>query len=210
MGLLLACKNPALPGNGGATTQCAHHSASLSHTVNTHSGSSTATRGFPGSSDKPLHTSKMKTSVCLQCRRPGFDPWVGKIPWRREWLPTPVFLPEKSHGQKEPCGPQSMGLQRVRHDRMTNTFTTTQEGGDCDRGQAKESCCPKQLLLKYLIFEESCKNTQSCQYKAKALPSQALERRSLAGQEVHFYSSVSILGSCCKAVLWQKQGANNK
>ena len=30
---------------------------------------------------------------------PGSDPWVGKIPWRREWLPTPVFLPGKSHGQ---------------------------------------------------------------------------------------------------------------
>ena len=30
---------------------------------------------------------------CLQCRRPGFDPWVGKIPWRGEQLPTLVFLP---------------------------------------------------------------------------------------------------------------------
>ena len=39
-------------------------------------------------------------SICLQCRRPGFDPWVGKIPWRRKWQPTPVFLPGKSHGQK--------------------------------------------------------------------------------------------------------------
>ena len=28
---------------------------------------------------------------------PGFDPWVGKIPWRRKWLPTPVLLPGKSH-----------------------------------------------------------------------------------------------------------------
>ena len=28
----------------------------------------------------------------MQCERPGFNPWVGKIPWRREWLPTPVFL----------------------------------------------------------------------------------------------------------------------
>ena len=35
----------------------------------------------------------------LQCWRPGFNPWVGKIPWRREWLPTPGFLPRKSHGQ---------------------------------------------------------------------------------------------------------------
>ena len=31
--------------------------------------------------------------ICLQCGRPGFKPWVGKIPWRREWLPTPVFWP---------------------------------------------------------------------------------------------------------------------
>ena len=31
--------------------------------------------------------------ICLQCRRRGFDLWVGKIPWRKEWLPTPVFLP---------------------------------------------------------------------------------------------------------------------
>ena len=37
---------------------------------------------------------------CLQCRRPRFDPWVGKIPWRREWQSNPVFLPGKSHGQR--------------------------------------------------------------------------------------------------------------
>ena len=47
---------------------------------------------FPGGSgDK---------SVCLQCRRHGFDPWVGKIPWSRKWQPTPVFLPEESRGQR--------------------------------------------------------------------------------------------------------------
>ena len=32
-------------------------------------------------------------------KRCQFDPWVGKISWRREWLPTPVFLPGESHGQ---------------------------------------------------------------------------------------------------------------
>ena len=36
--------------------------------------------------------------------RPRFDPWVGKIPWRREWLPTPVFLPRESHGQRNLAG----------------------------------------------------------------------------------------------------------
>ena len=30
----------------------------------------------------------------------GFDPWVGKIPWRRKWQPDPVFLPGKFHGQR--------------------------------------------------------------------------------------------------------------
>ena len=33
--------------------------------------------------------------IRLQCRRPGFSHWVGKIPWRREWVPTPVFWPGK-------------------------------------------------------------------------------------------------------------------
>ena len=32
--------------------------------------------------------------------RPGLDPWVGKIPWRRKWQPTPVLLPRKSHGRR--------------------------------------------------------------------------------------------------------------
>ena len=41
--------------------------------------------------------------TCCQCRRrkgPGFNPWVGKILWRREWQPTPVFMPGKSLGKR--------------------------------------------------------------------------------------------------------------
>ena len=38
------------------------------------------------------------------CKRLGFDPWVGKIPWRRAWQPTPVFLPGESHGQRSLAG----------------------------------------------------------------------------------------------------------
>jgi len=38
--------------------------------------------------------------ICLQCLRPWFDAWVRKIPWRREWLPTPVFLLGEFHGQR--------------------------------------------------------------------------------------------------------------
>ena len=38
------------------------------------------------------------------CRRPRFDPWVRKIPWRRKWLPTPVFLLGEFHGQRSLVG----------------------------------------------------------------------------------------------------------
>ena len=48
----------------------------------------------------------------LQCRRPGFDPWVEKIPWRREWQPTPLFLPGESHGQKSLAGYSSRGHKK--------------------------------------------------------------------------------------------------
>ena len=50
--------------------------------------------------------SNKKESAC-QCRRygrHGFDPWVGKIPWRRKWHPTSGFLPGKSYGQRTLVG----------------------------------------------------------------------------------------------------------
>ena len=40
----------------------------------------------------------------MQCGRPRFDRWVGNIPWRREWQPTPVFLPGEVHGQMSLAG----------------------------------------------------------------------------------------------------------
>ena len=76
--------------------------------------------GFPGGSDG-------KGSTCNEGDlglRPGFNPWAGRSPWRREWLPTPVFLPGESPWTEEPDGLQSMGLQRVRHDRVTKHSTT--------------------------------------------------------------------------------------
>ena len=50
-----------------------------------------------------------RISICLQCRRPGIDPWVGKIRWRRKWQSTPVLLPGKSHGQRSLTGYSSWG-----------------------------------------------------------------------------------------------------
>ena len=47
--------------------------------------------------------------------RDEFDPWVGKIPWRRDLQPNPVFWPGKSHGQRSMAGHSPWGLQRIGH-----------------------------------------------------------------------------------------------
>ena len=52
--------------------------------------------GFPGSA-----SGKESTCQYRRNRRPGFNPWVGKISWRRKWQPTPVFLPGESHEQTD-------------------------------------------------------------------------------------------------------------
>ena len=57
--------------------------------------------------------------IWLQCRRHRFNPWVRKTPWRRKWQPTPLFLPEKSHGQRSLAGYTPWGHKRVRHDWAT-------------------------------------------------------------------------------------------
>ena len=49
--------------------------------------------------------------ICLLSRRPGLSPWVGKIPWRRDRLPTPVFLgfPGGSAGKESACNAGDLG-----------------------------------------------------------------------------------------------------
>ena len=44
-------------------------------------------------------------------QRPRFDPWVGKMPWGRKWLPTPVFWPGESPRTEEPGGLKSWGCK---------------------------------------------------------------------------------------------------
>ena len=66
-------------------------------------------RGFPGSSDS-------KEFAC-NVGKAGFKPWVRKIPWKKEWLPTPIFLPGEFHGQRSLVG----------YDWVTNTFTFYEE-----------------------------------------------------------------------------------
>ena len=63
-----------------------------------------ANMGFPAGA-----SGKEPTCQCRRCKRLRFDPWVGKIPWRRKWQPTGIFLPGKSHGQKSLAGYRPQG-----------------------------------------------------------------------------------------------------
>ena len=66
------------------------------YSINTYFlSSSVIYKDFPAGSDG---------KVSLQRRRPGFEPWVWKIPWKRKWQSTPVLLPGKSHGQRSLVG----------------------------------------------------------------------------------------------------------
>ena len=68
-------------------------------------------RGFPGGT-----SGKEPTCQSRRHKKHGFDPWVGKIPWRKAWQPTPEFLPGESLWTEEPGGLQSIGSHRVGHD----------------------------------------------------------------------------------------------
>ena len=70
-----------------------------------------------------------KEPVCQYRRykRLKFEPWVGKIPWRRKWQHTPVFLPGKSPWTEELVGCSCIGVQRVGHE---STYSCFQKEGD--------------------------------------------------------------------------------
>ena len=79
-------------------------------------------------------TSFEATRQCRRRRRCECDPWVGKIPWRRKWQPTPVFLAWIIPWTEEPGKLQSMGSQKVRRDSAT------------------EHACTESLLLPHTIL----------------------------------------------------------
>ena len=84
---------------------------------------------------------KASTCQCTRHKRWGFDPWGQKIPWRRKWQPTPVFLPGKSHGQRSIMGYSPWGCKesdttewlraRVHTHTHTHTHTYFLKGLNC-------------------------------------------------------------------------------
>ena len=78
--------------------------------------------------------------TCLQCGRPRFHPWVRKIPWRREWQPTPVFLPDESHGQRSLAGYSPWGQKESRLAWATSAFTFNRKWNDLYSVWTAECC----------------------------------------------------------------------
>ena len=64
--------------------------------------------GFPGGA-----SGKELTCQCGRHKIHGFDPWVGKIPWKRGWQSTPVFFPGESHGQSNLAGYSPWGQREL-------------------------------------------------------------------------------------------------
>ena len=71
------------------------------------------------------HNGKACTYQSKRHKKCGFAPWVGKIPWRRAWQPTPVFFPGKSHGQRSPVGYSPWGRKEWDTTEHTHTHTHT-------------------------------------------------------------------------------------
>ena len=64
--------------------------------------------GFPGNT-----SGKELTCQCRRLKTCRFNPWVGKIPWRRAWQPTPVFLPGECSGQRSLAGYSPRGHKQL-------------------------------------------------------------------------------------------------
>ena len=90
---------------------------------------------------------KQSARQCRRRRRPGFDPWVGKIPWRREWQPTPVFLPGESHGQRSLAGYSPWGRQESA---MTEHASTSLLSGETKHDR---NLCDQPLVYTFFYLE---------------------------------------------------------
>ena len=80
----------------------------------------------------------------MQCRRPGFDFWIRKIPWRREWLPASVFLPGEFHEQRSLAGYSPWGCQELDTTEWLSTAQHSTAQGitrASQVAQGKESAC---------------------------------------------------------------------
>ena len=91
------------------STQNIHQDRLKCHAIKTSFDKFRRTKSIPHVSGGTGGGGKEPTCWCKKCKRLRLDPWVGKIPWRRKWQPTPVILPGRFHGQRNLVGPSPRG-----------------------------------------------------------------------------------------------------
>ena len=106
--------------------------------------------GFPGGT-----TCKEPACQCKRCKRRGFLPWVGKIPWWRAWQPTPVFLPWRIPWTEEPGGLKWFSTHTWH---VCIVFSYTVKGIFID-GHSDHSHCKQYLQWTLRICEYWCIHT---------------------------------------------------
>ena len=80
---------------------------------------------------------------CRRFKRHGFDPWVGKISWRRAWQPTPAFLPGKFHGQGSLAGYSPWGCKEPDTTEQLSPYTRISCNNWCvSRSVVSDSAIP--------------------------------------------------------------------
>ena len=101
------------------------------------------TKGILCPSNAPVFAggSVMKEST-YQCRRSGFDPWVGKIPWRRKWQPAPVCLPGESHGRRSLVGYSPWGRKTDTTQQLYNNALSTHHPHNPPTPRGQKASCP--------------------------------------------------------------------
>ena len=104
------------------------------------------------------HSGKESVCQCRRLKRHRFNTWVGKIPWRRKWQLTPVFLPEECHGQRSLVGYKE-GLHGVTN---TRTQLSTHEDQDTQAWTIIPHCTAfisantlSTLLAQFLAFRQN-------------------------------------------------------
>ena len=121
--------------------------------------------GFPGGT-----VGKESTCQCRRRKRCKFDPWVGKIPWKRKWQPTPVLLPGKSHGQRNLVGDSPQGPKESDVTKHTHTHDHRE---DHDGRHREETAIqkPKGEAVDTLILDFSTREFQRNKFLLFKLPS---------------------------------------
>ena len=138
--------------------------------------------------------------VCLQFRRPSFDPWLRKIPWRREWHPTPVFLPRQSGGSRG-VGRDWVRMRSVqrlspRFGRWTNRSYSTGCGSVLGPLQLLPTCWTTVFSLP---CARHCSKPQRCRREQQTHHPHSLSRtlnrgeKSIQHRTKSLYDSVSVM-----------------